>query len=323
MTLRHALSWKPLFYDSLLPALRWLGPARGDAILGVLGRALAAWPPRRRAFDAALDRARDALGADWDRDRARSDLAANALRFLARDVPLEGADDGAIADRFDLAGFDHVADALADGRGLILLGCHLGGHLAALHWLDRRGVPLRLFVQRPQHVSATLRARFDRAEGPHPQPRLSLKRGLTPAESAERIVRARAALRDGFALYMAGDIPWRGPNARPGRLIGQPHAFLSAWADLAAIARVPVVPLFCTHRPGGRYALTFDAPLSLRPGDEPVALARYLRRLDAEVAAHPGDAVAHLTWPCYGPEADRRPERARRRTPRTTATPAA
>ena len=68
MTLRHLLSWKPLFYEALLPALRRLGPARGDAALGLLGRlADLAWLPRRREVDRGMARARPLLGADADR----------------------------------------------------------------------------------------------------------------------------------------------------------------------------------------------------------------------------------------------------------------
>ena len=35
--LRQIWSWKFVFYELLLPVLRGLGPARGDAILGLLG----------------------------------------------------------------------------------------------------------------------------------------------------------------------------------------------------------------------------------------------------------------------------------------------
>ncbi|MBV8383601.1 MAG: hypothetical protein JOZ63_13410 [Planctomycetaceae bacterium] len=46
---RDVLSWKFLFYEAFLPALRRPGPARRDAPLGGLGRRAAAlWPPRRR-----------------------------------------------------------------------------------------------------------------------------------------------------------------------------------------------------------------------------------------------------------------------------------
>jgi hypothetical protein len=77
-----------------------------------------------------------------------------------------------------------------------------------------------------------------------------------------------------------------------------------------------VIPVFCTHQPGGRLALTFDAPWNVTRGDEDRAVARYLARLEAEVLAHPADAVAHLLWHCYGPESD--PDRAlsKRRKPR-------
>lgn len=303
MTLRHFLSWKPLFFDLLVPALRGLGPSRCDAALGGLGRLLAAWPPRGRALAAALDRARGALGAEWDREATRAALAANIPRFLARDYPLEGVSDAEVGARFDVSGAGHLDAALAGGRGAILLGSHLGGYLAALHWLDRRGVALRLLVQRPWHVSAELQRRFDRPDGPHPQSGLFLRRRLPPEEAAARILRARDALRDNLAVYVCGDIPWTSCNARTGRLLGHRRPFLAIWADLAALTRSPVLPLFCTHRPGGRFALTIDPPWSVAAGAEDAAVVRYLERLEAEIAAHPADAIAHLLWPGYGPPA--------------------
>ena len=46
-TLRRILSWKFVFYDLILPVLRRLGPARGDAVLGFLGwLAMVLRPPR-------------------------------------------------------------------------------------------------------------------------------------------------------------------------------------------------------------------------------------------------------------------------------------
>jgi predicted LPLAT superfamily acyltransferase len=186
------------------------------------------------------------------------------------------------------------------GHGAILVGSHLGGHIAALHWLYRRGLPMRLLVQRPRHVSGELHRRFD-LDGPHPQAGFFLRRDLPPGAAAGRMLRARAALRDGLAIYLTGDIPWQGPNARPGRLLGLTQSFLSSWTDLAVLARAPVFLMFCTHRPDGRFSLTIEPPWTLAPGDEPAAVARYLARLETEIAAHPADAVAHLLWPCYGP----------------------
>src|SRR5439155_22221013 len=107
-----------------------LGPESGDEALAALGRLAAAWPPRRKVLDAAVARGRSALGVDWDLRAARSALAANVARSQARDYPLDFDDDAAALGRFDVRGSEHVTTALARGRGLILLGSHLGAYLS-------------------------------------------------------------------------------------------------------------------------------------------------------------------------------------------------
>jgi lauroyl/myristoyl acyltransferase len=299
--LRHVWSWKFVFYDVLLPALRALGPARGDRILRGLGRLAMALQPRRRArLRAALRRAGAALEADWSIRDVWPALAANTARFLARDYPLDGQSDEAILSRFDVRGYERLRAAIDRGRGAILVGSHLGAHIAGVHWLYRRGVPLRLLVQRPRHVSGELNRRFD-AGGPHPQAELFLRRDLSPAVAVERILRARAALRDGLAIYMNGDIPWSGPNTCPGRLLGRPQRMLAIWTELAVLTRAPVFLVFCNHAPAGRFTLEIEPLGWLRPGEEAMAVADYLRQLESRIANSPADAVAHLVWPCYEP----------------------
>jgi lauroyl/myristoyl acyltransferase len=320
VTFRHFLSWKPLFYDTLIPLLRPLGPVRGDEVLGGIGRLLAtACPSRRRAMVEALSRVREDLDADWDLDATRAALEGSAIRFLVRDYFLDGASDADFFGRFDVSGFEHVQGARDWGQGVILVGCHLGSHLSGMHWLYRRGVPLRLLIQRPQHVSRYLQGCFDAADDPHPQAGFFLRRDLMPEVASQRIFRTRAALRDGMAVYIKGDVPWVGPNTRPGRLLGFERTFQSLWAELAALFRAPVVPMFCTHRPGGRFALTFDPAWTVVRGDEGAAVARYLERLETEILAHPADAIAHLLWPCYGPPSTQSPSALRRHATRPSA----
>jgi lauroyl/myristoyl acyltransferase len=319
VTFRHFLSWKPLFYDTFLPILRRLGPVRGDAVLEGLGRSLATvWPPRRAELAEALQRVRDQLDAPWDLEEIRTALEGNAIRFLARDCMLEGADDADFFARFDVSGFEHVQEARDRGRGVIVVGCHLGSHLSGMHWLYRRGVPLRLLIQRPQHVSHDLQRWFDDRDGPHAQSGFFLRRDLTPEVGSQRVFRTRAALRDGMVVYVKGDVPWVGSNTRPGRLLGFERTFQSLWAELAALFRAPVVPMFCRHRPGGRFALNFDPAWTVARGEEGSAVARYLERLESEILAHPADAVAHLLWPCYGP-----PSRREYASPRPAPRPSA
>ncbi len=313
MPLRHLLSWKSLFYGAALPALRRLGPSRADAVLGGLGRLSGAvLPGRRRTLKQAADRAAREIGPSvGDRRTFRIALASSVARHLARDYPLEGATDAELAARFDVSGFDHIKATLAGGRGVVLLGSHLGGHLAALHWMIRHGLPMRWLVQRPRHVSPTMIRWLDTDAPLHPQSTFFLRRSLPPAEAAARVLRARDALRSGLAVYLNGDIPWDAANARPGRLLGDDRSFLSVWSDLAVLAGAPVVPVFCTHQPGGRFALTFEPPFRVISGGQDGAVAAYLARLDAEIAAHPNDAVPHLTWPAYQAPSDSkfRPER--------------
>ena len=311
--MRRILSWKFVFYELLLPVLRGIGPRRGDSILGFLGwLAMVVRPGRGRKLRTALERACVALDADWSIETTWPALAANTARFVARDYLLDCQTDADVLGRFDVRGYERLRTTLSDGRGAILVGSHLGAHIAGVHWLFRRGLPLRLLVQRPRHVSTELNRRFD-AGGIHPQAEMFLRRDLSPAVAVERVFRARCALRDGLAIYLNGDIPWSGPNTCPGRLLGRPQRLLAIWTELAVLTGTPVFFVFCTHLPAGRFALEIEAMGHLRPGEEETAVADYLKQLEARIASSPADAVAHLVWPCYqSPSLPQKPMRKRK-----------
>jgi hypothetical protein len=157
-------------------------------------------------------------------------------------------------------------------------------------------------VQRPKHVSSALNRDFDRDdEGGVRQSDFFLRRGLGKTECVDRLLRARAALRGGEALYLAGDVPWIGPNTRAGRFLGQTRRVLSVWADLASLTRAPVFFVFCTHGERGRHTLTFEPIGQVVPGGEDAAMSCHLARLESVIAANPADATAYWLWPCYGP----------------------
>ncbi len=289
------LGWKPIFYKAIVPALRRLGRQRCDLALGMLGRAVSLWPARGRGHRRALSDASLSLRAGWP-ESTRRDLARNVSRFAARDCPLDGTTDAEALARFTFSGWEHLQAAIDAGRGVILVGCHFGAYLSGLHGIMRRGVPIRLLAQRPSHVSGYLQARLDDAEGPHPQSGFFLRRHMPAGEGAEKLLKARAALRDGLAVYFCGDVPWPSSHARPGRFLGRDLRFQAAWADLAAITGAAVLPVFAHHEPGGRYAVQIDPPF---PPDPVTAVPRYLERLEREILARPDEAVAYLSWPCY------------------------
>jgi lauroyl/myristoyl acyltransferase len=297
MTPRQFTSWKGWFYGVILPALRLLGPESGDAALGAIGRlAHVAWPPRRRAMERATTRAARLLGPSFEPLVFGRDLAAGVARFTARDVVLEGLTDADFHARYDVRGDRAFLDALATGKGVVIVGAHLGAYIPALHWIYRLGIPLRTLIQKPQHVSRSLRRRFEMRDGFLPQSAMHLRRDLSPSHAAERILQARGALRAGMAVYLCGDIPW--PSGRAGALLGENQRVLSLWADLAAATGAFVVPVFGLHR-GGRIQLTFDPPWTVEHGGEAPAVARYLSRLGQVISAEPAQAVAFWTWPGY------------------------
>ncbi|MEW4571120.1 lysophospholipid acyltransferase family protein [Tautonia sp. JC769] len=301
----HLTSWKHWYYRALIPALRRLGPDRADAVLDAIGRAVARRPGRSGRITARLADAREGLRADWDLDETRDALVGNLARFSARDCLLSGLSDDAALGRFEVTGAEHLDAAIATGKGVILLGAHFGAYLAAMHWLVRRRAPLRMMLQRPRHVSDELSRWFDRAGTPddpigpvrHPQSSLFLRRSMPPGEGVLRVLRARSALLGGLAVLIHGDVAWDSRCARPGSLLGRPVRVQAAWADLAVVTGAPVMPIFCAHRAGGRFALTIDPPWSLAPGDQRGAVTRYLDRLDSVIAAEPAEAVSYLLWP--------------------------
>lgn len=299
---RRLFSWKFAFYDLMLPALRTLGPARADRVLAALGLAAAwAWPGRRKRLARALGRISEALGTDGPSPSAWPEFAAGTVRFLARDYLLDVADDACALGRFEVSGDDRLREAVASGRGAILVGGHFGAHLAGVHWLLRSGLPVSAMVQRPPHISGVLSRLFDARLAQGPEHDLFLRRKSPRVAAVELLLRARAVLRKGQVVYACGDIPWQGRNCRPGRLLDHEDTFLAIWADLAALTRVPVFHAFCDYLPGGRYRLEIAAADQVRPGEEDQAVADFLMRLEARVARDPAQAVAHLLWPCYQP----------------------
>ncbi len=184
--LRLVLSWKFVFYNRILPVLRRLGPARATGSwAGWAGIALAILPRRRARLRASLRRAEEALDADWPMRTTWPALASNTARFLARDYPLDRQSDEAILRSVRRPGLRTPAggDGRRPGRDpgrQPPRGPHRGGALAL-----SAGVPLRLLVQRPRHVSRELNRRFDEG-GPHPQAEFFLRRDLSPTVAVER-----------------------------------------------------------------------------------------------------------------------------------------
>ena len=292
---RHALR-------VLMPLLR-RAPAPASAVvidgLGWINYRLV--PGNREIYEGAVRRGREETGEDWDDQRIARRLASGLVHWRSRDRLLDGLTDGQALARFEVEGRDHLDLAYAQRRGVILLGNHFGSHLHPSHWLYREQYPLRLFMERPRHVSKYMTNQF-RTDGPLGQEKLFISRRSTPTEAAASILRAMRILNAGMVLQIAGDVRWQGAHTAPAQFLGSTYLFSTTWVVLAALTAAPVVPVFCRPDGRGRYLLEFqpsfrvaaDAP---RNGQD----ARYVQRaLDAvaeQVRLHPDQSNDYFTWP--------------------------
>lgn len=241
----------------ILPAVRALPPRAASRFVAGIGRAEYTMGRALRVrFDRAVSRGAAHFGTHWDVAEIGRDLAGNQIRWRTRDQLLDGLSDDRVADLFEVQGRDHLIAARDEGKGVILLGNHFGAHLMPAHWLVREGFPLRLFMERPNHISKYLKKEFE-TDGPLGQKRLFISRKADPTEAAGSILRAGRVLKAGMIMLIAGDVRWEGANTAEATFLGSTYRFSSTWATLSAMTGAPVVPVFCRMTRDGAHRLEF------------------------------------------------------------------
>lgn len=303
---RRGLNIRKGILGAVLPVLRRLPLPLASRFVTGIGRVeYALFPELRAAFDAAVARGQERLGCTWDVATVSRQLCGNQVRFRTRDRLLDGASDRKIARLFTIDGRERLEAALAEGKGVILLSSHFGGHLLPAHWLFRQGYSVRFYMERPRHVSKYLTRQFA-TDGPLGQGKLFISRSKgDPAGSASSILRASKVLGAGMIIYLAGDVRWTGPNTQAARFMGQHYYFSATWVRLAALTGAPVVPVFCPMLPDGTSHVDFRPPLRI-PQDAPRNgqvlpwVQSYLQTLEDEVRRHPDNSNEYFFWPDSG-----------------------
>jgi len=284
-----------------LPTLRAISPRAAARALAWVGRFEHALVAGNRArHQAAVRRWSHHLGCAWDEDRVGRALAGNEVRWQARDLLLDGLPDRRLAPLFAVRDREHLDAALAGRRGVVLLACHYGSHIVPLHWLLRRGYPLRVYMERPHRISKYLARQFA-ADGPLGQDKIFISRRFTAAESAASIMRAIKVLRAGMILCLAGDVRWSGPNTVAARFLGAEHHFTATWVVLAAMTSAPVVPVFCRMTRDGSYELEFRPALDVPPEtlarrDTGRFVQEYLESIEAQLRLDPANGNEYVNW---------------------------
>jgi phosphatidylinositol dimannoside acyltransferase len=298
---RRWLNIRKALLGWVLPGLRVLPPRVATRAVARIGRAeYVLLPGLRRRVDAAVERGRLYFNAHWDRPAVGRLLVGNQILWRNRDRLLDGVPDARAEGLFVVEGHAALDEAIARGRGVILLTNHFGASLMPAHWLTRQGYTLRWLSERPRHVSKLLSRDFD-TDGPLGQRRLFISRRSTPAESAGAILRASKILAAGSILMIANDVRWSGPNAVPAAFLGRTHEFSGTWVLLAALTGVPVVPAFCRITADGAHHLEFLDPYRVppevrRPSQAVPWVQRSLDLIEERVRLYPDNSNDYFFW---------------------------
>lgn len=285
-----------------MPVLRRLPPALGLRVIGALGRLeYNLVPSTRSRFDRAILRHAEILGETWDPAVIGPELSANQIRSRARDLLLDNRTDEQLKGLFRVEGRDRLDEAVAQDRGVLLLGNHFGAHMLMAYWMVRRGYTWRMFGERPRHISK-LMAELFATEGPLGQTRLFVSRRANPAEAAGSILRAARVLREKVVLSIASDVRWPTPPNAPAEFLGNSYTFSSTWVTLAALSGSPVVPAYCLIEPDGTYRVEFEPSFTVPPQaarDETLAahwVQHGLRLIEERVRRDPANSIDYFFW---------------------------
>ena len=295
---RRGLNIRKVLLGTVLPLLRRLPPRLASNMVAGIGkteyRLLRGLQLR---IDQAVREGGRHFGRDWDVGQVGRELAGNQIRWRTRDLLLD-VPAHRIVPVFRVTGRDHLDASLAEGRGAIILASHYGGHLMPAHWLFRESYPLRFFMERPRHVSKYLMKQF----GPLGQEKLFISRKGDPSGSAGSILRASRILKAGMLVYIAGDVRWSGPHAQPARFLGRTFQFSATWANLAAMTRAPVVPVFCQMVPDGTYQIEFRPAFHVpadasKTGETAVLVQSFMSAIEDLVRLYPDNSNEYFFWP--------------------------
>jgi len=278
--LRHALSY--LLCRALFAALALLPRSWGRAIGRGCGLLFYGISKRHRTIALAnLDLAFGDTKRPAERARLARASFAHAGMILADAAYFRRAARQPLERLAIFEGLEHLRQASAAGRGVLVFSGHFG-HWELVALLQARiGVPFTMVV-RP-------------LENRRLNDFLSRTRALTGNEVIAKYDAARGvlrALRRGRAVALLIDQNVRGEGGLFVDFFGRPASTTPALATFALKCGAPMVPVFSYPRPDGRLLIRYGPPLKAERcgaiGDDILSITRQCTALlEAEIRRHP------------------------------------
>ena len=186
------------------------------------------------------------------------------------------ASDDEIAKLCEIENLDNLTDALATGKGAILLSAHFTTLEFSGRAVRNAGIEFDAVFRRnrSEFITAVLRAGRERSAN-----------STIEKRDIKMMVRR---LRDGVAVWYAPDQSYKRKGAEVVPFFGIPTMHTTATSTLARLGKAAVVPFFPARTPDGRYVLKFLPPFEDFPSDDPIEdLAQYMRVLEAHIRDYP------------------------------------
>jgi lauroyl/myristoyl acyltransferase len=274
-------------------ASTWALGRAPERLSGEVGGVLAvstylAWPARRRATRESLARVLRTTPDDPRVDRLGRRTYRNYARYVVDLMRLPGLAPHELASRVDMDGAEIVDDLRAQGRGVILVGAHLGHNEAGAAAVADRGWKVSVVADDTEfrELFALLKEQRER---------WGVR--LVPWTSLRELY---AALKRRETVGLLVDWGYR-PDGVPVRLFGEWTTLPAGPAVLAARTGAVIVPITVRMLPGSRYAASAGTLLEV-PSADPAEIARATQAIAGEIErairANPGQWwVFKPMWP--------------------------
>ena len=177
--------------------------------------------------------------------------------------------------RLVIKGMEHIEQARADGKGVLLLGMHFNSLDVGSRLL---GYLMDFYAVYRPNDNLVIDRLINQGRG-------NYLKGNVPRSDIRQMIRL---LRNGEVLWYAPDQDYGIAHAVFVPFFGIPAATITATSRIARMGKARVIPTAHYRLPGGRYQIEFGPPLENFPsGDDEADTARINQTIEHYVRKHP------------------------------------